>query len=244
VYSPEDSSNGRHEPLVGGPAAQVGVRGGEEPLPRHRAEHPAERAGQQQRPGGGVHALAGDVDERYLKALAVAVRDHEVAAEGGPARRAEHHGRAPPVTELGQRALGADAVAQLDHHPVRAQPPGAELAPGVRQHVGEVGGGDDGHHEARARLVRRDVVDEPGGGDGDQDPQRPRPQQQAAAQDRQDHHAGRHPPRGHVRGDDRDGDGDQGEHDRDAAVPGHHLLPGLVGEPLRGTPDRARRAAR
>ena len=36
---------------------------------------------------------------------------------------------------------------------------------------------------------------------------------------------------GHVRGDDRDGDRDHGEHDRDPPVPGDELLPDLIGEP-------------
>ena len=233
--------DGRHEPLVGGPAAQVGVGGGQELLPRHRAEHAAERTGQQQRPGRGVHALARHVDERHLERLAVAVGDHEVAAERGAARRAEHHGGPPAVAELGQRALGADAVAQLDHHPVRAQPPGAELAPGVGQHVREVGGGGDRHHDARARLVQDDVVER---GPPPRSPTRIRSARGHSS--RPPHRIGRiitpgeNQPLGHVRGDDRDADGDHGQDDRDPAVPGDDLPPDLVGQPLPGNAHRAR----
>ena len=237
--------DGGHEPLVGGPAAQVGVGGGQELLPRHRAEHAAERAGQQQRPGRRVHALARDVDQRDLQGLAVAVGDHEVAAEGGAAGRAQHHRGPPAVAELGQRALGADAVAQLDHHPVGAQPPGAELAPGVGQHVGEVGGGRDRHHDPRARLVQHDVVDQPGRGDARSGSAAP-----AATA------AGRRRRIGRII---TPGDTSQADtcaamiatatvirasSDRDAAVPGDQLLPGLIGEPLPGAPERARHRAR
>ena len=152
--------DGGHEPLVGAPPAQVGVGGGQELLPRHRAEHAAERAGQQQRAGGGVHPLARHVDQRHLERLAVAVGDDEVAAERGAAGRAEHHRRPPALAQLGQRALGADAVPQLDHHPVGAHAPGAELAPGVGEHVGEVGDRGDRHHDAGPGPVLHDVVDQ------------------------------------------------------------------------------------
>src|SRR5436190_21819704 len=53
--------HGGDEALAGPAAAHVGVAGRQELLPGHRAEQPAERAGEQQRPGPRVDALPGHV---------------------------------------------------------------------------------------------------------------------------------------------------------------------------------------
>ena len=139
------------KPSRGRAAAHVGVAGGQELLSRHRAEQAAERAGQQQRPGPGVDALAGHVDQRDLERLAVEGGHHEIAAERGTAGRPEHHRRAPALAQPGQLALGLDAVPQLEQHPVAAQALDAELLAGPGQDVGEDRGQHDGGHDARAR---------------------------------------------------------------------------------------------
>ena len=202
MYSPvarsRDEVHGGDEALAGPAAAHVGVAGGQELLPGHRAEQPAERAGEQQRPGPRVDALTGHVDERDLERLAVAERHHEVAAERGAAGRLEHQGRPPALAELGQLALGPDAVPQLEQHPVAAQALDAELLPGPREYVGEGRGEHDGGDDPGPGLALGHVVDHGHRGEPEEDAQRPGPQQQAAGQDRQDHHAGREPPRGHV----------------------------------------------
>ena len=112
--------------------------GGTEP------EQAAERAGQQQRPGAGVDALARDVDQGDLQRLAVAGGHQEVAAERRAAGRLEHRHRVPALGQVRQPALGPDPVPQLDQHLVAAQALQAELLPGPGQHVGEQRGDHDG----------------------------------------------------------------------------------------------------
>ena len=121
--------HGRHEPLVGGPAAQVGVGGGQEPLRGTEPSTPPNAPDSSSALVRGVHALARTRRRAPPQGSCRRCRNHEVAAERGAAGRAEHHGGPPAVAELGQRALGADAVAQLDHHPVGAQP-GCRACPG------------------------------------------------------------------------------------------------------------------
>ena len=215
--------HGGHEALGPRAAAHVGVAGRQELFPRHRTEQPAERAGKQQRPGSGVDALTGYVHQGDFEDLSVAERHHEVAAERRAAGRLEHERGAPPLAEVGQLALGPDPVPELEQHPVAAQALDAELFPGPRQHIGEDRGEHDGGDDAGPGLAVHHVVDERRRGEGEVNPQRPRPQQQAARQDRQDHHAGREPPLGDMHGRHRDGDRRDREHEGEPAVPGDEL---------------------
>ena len=100
-------------------------------------EQAAERAGEQQRAGAGVDALAGDVDQRHLE-LAAVVRpggDQEVAGERRAAGGAQHD--LGLTSRLGQGrhlALGGQPVAQVDQHRVAAGPlhPQPPARPGER----------------------------------------------------------------------------------------------------------------
>ena len=77
--------DGGREALVPVLAQQVVVGGREELLGRQRAEQPAERAGEQQRPGARGLALAGDVDDHDLEpVVSRADGDEEVARERVP----------------------------------------------------------------------------------------------------------------------------------------------------------------
>ena len=221
----------------------VGVAGGQELLSRHRAEQPAERAGQQQGPGSGVDALAGHVDQRDLERLAVAERHHEIAAERGAAGGPEHRRRAPPLAQRGQLALGLDAVPQLQQHPVAAQALDAELLAGPGQDVGEDRGQRDGGHDPGPGLALHHVVDQRAGDHGEEDAQGPGPHQQAAGQDRQDHHARREPPYRDVHGRHRDGDHRDRQDERHPAVPGDELVGQLGTQDLKNPADPSRAAA-
>ena len=83
----------------------------QEVLVGHRAEQAAEGPRQEQRPGAGVDALAGHVDERDLQRAAVvgAGRHQEVAGEGRPAGRAQHDLGLPALGQGRHLALGASA---------------------------------------------------------------------------------------------------------------------------------------
>ena len=91
---------------------------GRKPARAHLAEQAAERAGEQQRPGAGLHALARHVDQRDLEPVAVggAARHDEVAGERVAVRRLERDLGVPRRGQLGQLALGAQPVAQVDEH--------------------------------------------------------------------------------------------------------------------------------
>ena len=129
----------RGEALAPALPAQVAVRLAEEVLRRHRPEQPTERPGQQQRPGAGVDALAGDVHQRDVEhrsrpAPVLLVADaqpghHEVTRHAGAVRGAQLDLDPPAGRQRRHLGLHPQPLAQLQQDPVRAGPPDADPVP-------------------------------------------------------------------------------------------------------------------
>jgi hypothetical protein len=107
---------------------EVAVRGRQELLRPQGPQQPAERAGQQQRAGAGLGALAGDVDQRQLEDAPVRGQraHHEVTGERRPAGRAHHRLHPPRRRHAGQPPGVLQPRPELEQEgvPGRADQPG------------------------------------------------------------------------------------------------------------------------
>ena len=203
-------------PSPGAPGSAFAAR--QELLRRRRAEQAAERAGQQQRPAAGVDALAGHVDER---------RPRELAVADGPATRKSPENDAPPAerstTSADQPAgsTGSSPCARsrsrrstsIDSPRVPCTPSRARDAR-EQQH-------DDRRHRGHEQVALPDlrtgrVADEPrqlAGHHEQQQHEAARGQDETADQDDHDDRRRRHPVR-EVRGAHRDEQGRHHEHEQ------------------------------
>ena len=116
TYSPDsrsiiDVGDGR-EALLPLLAQQVAVGRGQELLVRHRAEQAAERAGQQQRAGAGVDALAGDVDQRDLELAAVVGAGRRRGSRRRTTRRRRSGARPRLTSRSGRPGISPWAVSR------------------------------------------------------------------------------------------------------------------------------------
>ena len=228
----------RGEALFPALADEVLVRGAQEVGRGHGAEEPSERPGEEQRAGAGPGALAADVDEHDLEAVArgAQVRDDEVPGEAVAVCREDARAGRPPLGQVGHRAHGGDAVAQLGEHPVAAEPPGADERAGPR-------GDDHDPHDRDHRdpeEQRTDQVDsrprDPGGDTEECDDVHVR-EPTRAQQQRGEHHDREEQGDRHFRrpADDgqRQGDGDREEDDEEGPL-GPELDPPGRGQSARG----------
>ncbi len=184
-----------------------------------RAEQSAEGAGEQQGPGAGLHALAGNVGQDDLQGPAAvgAGRDHEVAGERLAAGRAQGHLAVPATRQGGQFALHADAFAQVEEHGAAASPRHADAAAELGDDESEEPAG--GHHQdgaggdaGRALGIGAEdegLDDQCGRGGGVQGEEAGGAQQQAAGHDRQDERRRREPDGQHQRAAGDGGDGEE-----------------------------------
>ncbi len=159
---------------------------------RQGRQQAAERARQQQGPGAGLLALAGDVDHRDVQVLLVAGagRDDEVAGERRAAGRAQRGLDVPAVRQGRDAGLAEDPVTQVDEHRLAQHAGDAEPGtPERRQQDDEAQQEQDGDREHGAGVHR----DLPGQRQHQRDHQEhheprqlPRPEQQAGQQERHD----------------------------------------------------------
>ena len=109
---------------------QVVVGGRQELVGRQRGDQAAERTGEQQRPGAGLLALAGHVDDGELETLLGGGGHDEVAGEQGAARRPQRRLGAPTAAAAPGAARSAGCGRAGRRASTRPSRPRRRAAPG------------------------------------------------------------------------------------------------------------------